>query len=158
MIEKREKQFKKELEYLTKEELGKELSLNKNNIENTNIDLKTLAREIYAKRGLDVSKIKKGFLNSLVDELTKFSSLFYEKEKGTKGKMILEVVYIVILLVLLKIPFDLVRDIGLDYIMLMTTKTIYSNLWSFILLILYTITIICTFLVLIRNFNKKYSK
>ena len=70
--------------------------------------------------------------------------------------MYLEIVYIVLLLILMKIPFDLVRDIGYEYIELLTTNSLFYTLWNFAFLLLYTITLICSVIVLIRNFNKKY--
>ncbi len=158
MIEKRKKALLKELRYLEEKAKNEEIELNRESLENENIKIKDLAKEIYSKRGIDVSKLRGGFLNVFTDEISEFSSLFYNKDKKIRNKMILDLVYMVILLVLIKIPFDLVRDIGLDYIEIITTKTLYYNIWSLVFLILYTITIICTFLVLIRNFNKKYDK
>lgn len=158
MIEKRKKALLKELKYLTSDVQTKEIELNKKALENENVKIKDLAQEIYVKRGIDIKKIQGGFLLALTDEITTFSGLFYNKDKKVRNKMIWELLYIVILLVLIKIPFDLVRDIGLDYIEIITTKELYYNLWSLLFLILYTITIICSFLVLIRNFNQKYNQ
>ncbi len=158
MIEKRKKELLKELRFLEENAKNQELELNKEALANESIKIKDLAKEIYAKRGIDFTKLKGSFLNTLTNEIYQFSSLFYNKDKGIRNKMILDLLYMIILLVLVKVPFDLVRDIGLDYIEIITTKTLYYNIWSLIFLILYTITIICTFLVLIRNFNNKYSK
>lgn len=158
MIEKRKKALLKELRYLEENTKNKEIELNRESLENENIKIKDLAKEIYLKRGIDISKLRGGFVGILTDEISEFSSLFYNKDKNLKNKMILDLIYMVILLVLIKVPFDLVRDIGLDYIEIITTKTLYFNIWSLAFLILYTITILCTFVVLIRNFNKKYDK
>ena len=83
-------------------------------------------------------------------------NIFKTKDSKTKRKMLVEIIYIILLLLLLKIPFDLVRDIGYDYIELLSTNNLYYNLWNIAFLVLYTITIFCTFLVLLKNFNNKY--
>ena len=58
----------------------------------------------------------------------------------------------------MKIPFDLIRDIGYEYIELISNNSILITTWNLVFLLLYTITIICVAIVLIRNFNKKYVK
>ena len=83
-------------------------------------------------------------------------TIFKSKEKATRNKMIVQIVYIVLLLILIKIPFDLVRDLGYDYIELLSTNNLIQTLWNFGFLLLYTVTMICTFVVLIRNFNAKF--
>ena len=156
MKEKRAKELKNELNILLKEEVEKELILNDSKLEDEKISVKDIAKEIYLKRGIDVSKINKGLINNLIDNISELSNLFKNKDKKTKNKMYLEIVYIVLLLILMKIPFDLVRDIGYEYIELITTNSLFYTLWNFAFLLLYTITLICSIIVLIRNFNKKY--
>ena len=70
--------------------------------------------------------------------------------------MIVEIIYMVILLILIKVPFDLVSDIGLDYIEIFSTNNVLRVLWQLAFMLLYTVTLVCTLLVLLRNFNKKY--
>ena len=156
MKEKRVKELKNELNVLLKEEVEKELILNDSKLEDEKISVKDIAKEIYLKRGIDVSKLNKGLINNLIDNISELFSLFKNKDKKTKNKMYLEIVYIVLLLILMKIPFDLVRDIGYEYIELITTNSLFYTLWNFAFLLLYTITLICSVIVLIRNFNKKY--
>jgi len=156
MKEKRVKELKNELNVLLKEEVEKELILNDSKLEDEKISVKDIAKEIYLKRGIDVSKLNKGLINNLIDNISELFNLFKNKDKKTKNKMYLEIVYIVLLLILMKIPFDLVRDIGYEYIELITTNSLFYTLWNFAFLLLYTITLICSVIVLIRNFNKKY--
>lgn len=156
MKEKRVKELKNELNVLLKEEVEKELILNDSKLEDEKISVKDIAKEIYLKRGIDVSKLNKGLINNLIDNISELFNLFKNKDKKTKNKMYLEIVYIVLLLILMKIPFDLVRDIGYEYIELITTNSLFYTLWYFAFLLLYTITLICSVIVLIRNFNKKY--
>ena len=156
MKENRIKQLRNELNFLLKDEIEKELIEYNAKIEDESISVKEIAKEIYLKRGLDVSKLKKGFVNNLIDNINEMASLFKNKDKITKNRMYLEIVYILLLLILIKIPFDLVRDIGYEYIELITTNSLFYTLWNLIFLLLYTITFVCSFIVLIRNFNKKY--
>ena len=72
--------------------------------------------------------------------------------------MVIDIVYLVLLIILLKIPFDLVRDIGYEYIEMLSTNNLFYTLWNLAFLLIYTITIICAFVVLVRNFNNKYNK
>jgi len=156
MREEKIKILERELKYLTEDERKKELELNKNKLENENIDIKEIVNEIYLNRGLDISKIKKGIFESFGDSLNEMISLFKNKDKKIRNKMIVEIFYMIILLVLIKIPFDLVRDIGYEYIELFSTNSIISILWNLSFLVLYTITIVCSFIVFVKNFNKKY--
>ena len=147
----------KELKYLLKSEREKELIKCKNKeYENSNVI--NVAREIYASRGIDYNKLHKDFFNNLVDTVTEFLNIFKGKDKKDKRNMIIEVVYMVILLILIKVPFDLVKDIGLDYIEIFSTNNVLRMLWQLAFMLLYTVTLICTLLVLLRNFNKKYRK
>ena len=72
--------------------------------------------------------------------------------------MVVEVIYIILLLILIKVPFSLVRDIGYDYIKILTTNNVINILWNLFFLILYTITMLCALIVLIRNFKNSYKK
>ncbi len=150
------KKLEKELRYLVIDERKKELDAYSNIIEG-NVKVEDLAKEIYLKRGIDYNAIKKdGLFNNLGATVSEFGSLFKNKTGDTKKKMIFEIIYMVVLVVLLKVPFDLVRDVGYDYIELLTTNDLLYTLWNLAFLLLYTIVLICTLIYLIRNFNKKY--
>ncbi|MBE6157024.1 MAG: hypothetical protein E7161_04715 [Firmicutes bacterium] len=156
MKEKRIKELKQELKYLVDTEIKKEIEENIMKLEDSTINIKDLAREIYLKRGLDITKFKIGVIDGLINIIGEMVNLFKNRDKDIKKKMVLEIIYIAIILVLIKIPFDLVRDIGYEYIELLSTNILYYNLWNLAFLLIYTITIICTFIVFIRNFNNKY--
>ena len=145
----------KELKYLVKSEREKELIKYKDAAyENSNV--KSVVKEIYAQRGIDYNKLHKDFLNNLVDTVTEFINVFKNKDSKVKRNMIVEIIYMVILLILIKVPFDLVSDIGLDYIEIFSTNNVLRVLWQLAFMLLYTVTLVCTLLVLLRNFNKKY--
>ncbi len=156
MKEDRIKKLNNELKYLTDAERQKEIINYNVALENNDVDIKNIAKEVYLRRGIDYSKLNKGVFNNIINTITDLSTIFKNKDSKVRSKMIVEIIYIVVILLLLKIPFDLVRDIGYDYLELLSTNSLYYNLWNIAFLILYTITIFCTFIVLIRNFNNKY--
>ena len=149
-----EKKLESELRYLLSEERNIELQRYAGKVNDNNV--KEIAKEIYTSRGIDYSKLNKGVFNNLAETINEMITIFKSKEKATRNKMIVQIVYIVLLLILIKIPFDLVRDLGYDYIELLSTNNLIQTLWNFGFLLLYTVTMICTFVVLIRNFNAKF--
>lgn len=150
------KKLEKELKYLTKDVIKEEIEKNKNRLENE--DAKIIANDIYLNRGLDITKLKRNITSNLINDFSSAFSDFKNKDKDTKKRMIIDIIYFVLLLLLMKIPFDLIRDIGYEYIELISNNSILITTWNLVFLLLYTITIICVAIVLIRNFNKKYVK
>lgn len=151
------RKLEKELKFLTKEAITEEISINKEKL-SENINVRNLANEIYLKRGLDISKLNRNVTSNLINDLNSAFNGFKDKDKIIKRKMIVEIVYIVLIVIFIKIPVDLIRDIGYEYIEMLSTNTLYYNLWNLAALIIYTIIAICTFIVLIKNFNNKYVK
>ena len=156
MKEDRIKKLTRELKYLPAEEIQKEIVYYNMALESENTDIREIAKEIYAKRGMDYYKLNKGIFNKIVNTFNDFIDTFNNKDKQVKGKMLLEIVYIIILLILIKIPFNLVRDLGYDFIPKLISNNLYYNLWNMAFFILYIITLICTLILLIKNFNNKY--
>lgn len=155
---KREEKLFKELKYLKNDIRNSEMESAKEKLDNPKIPIKEIAIEIYDRRGIDYNKLEKGSFNNIETLVSDFSNSFKGKDKKTTRKMILELIYILLIVILLKIPFDLVNDIGYEYIEILSTKQLYYNLWNIGFLILYTITFIATAIVLLRNFNEKYNK
>lgn len=148
------KLLEKELKYLTKDAMEEEITKNQSRIEYENI--RKVANDIYLSRGLDISKLKGNITSNLINDFGIAFKGFKNKDKKIKKNMIMDIIYFILLLILLKIPFDLVRDIGYDYIEMLSTNNTFYVLWNLAFLILYTITLICVTIVLIRNFNNKY--
>ena len=160
--------LEKELIYLTKKELKKELDCynkffdtesSKNiKFEKTIESLgqpKDLAKNIYLKRGIDSSKLKRNIFNSIIDAFVNIINAF-KNDKNNKKKMSIDIIYMFLIIILLKLPFNLVRDIGYNYIFIATSNETIETIWYLIFLLLYTITALCMFIVLARNFSKKY--
>ena len=150
------KLLEKELKYLTKDAIKEELAMNKSRLEKE--EVRIIANDIYLNRGLDITKLKRNITSNLINDLGTAFSGFNNKDKSIKRSMIIDIIYFVILLLLIKIPFDLVRDVGYEYIEMLSTNNTLYILWNLAFLLLYTITLICTAIVLIKNFNNKYIK
>ncbi len=155
MKEKRIERLARELKFLLKEERQKELALYEQKLENDK-DIKKIAAEIYQKHGIDYNKLNNGVFSSLTENINDFIELFKSKDKNIKRKMIIEIIYMILLFILLKVPFDLVEDIGYSYIEVLSTNSTFYMLWHIAFLVLYTIVLICVLLVTIKNFNSKY--
>jgi len=156
MKDKRIKELRSELKYLLDVEIEKEINNYSEKINDESYEIKKLAEEIYLKRGLNLDKIKSknAFKNiiSLFDELL----LIFDNNQGKKKQMIIEIIYTIVLLILLKIPFNLIRDVGYEYIDIFSSNLLFTKIWNILFVILYTITIICGFITFIKNFVKKY--
>ena len=155
-MEDKKKMLEKELKYLTKEAKTYELN-NYANILNESSDVKKIAEEIYLKRGLDIKQINRGIFNNFGNELSKFFDSFKNKEKSVKRNMILDIIYLVLIIIFIKVPFELVKDIGYEYIEVITTNELFFTIWNLVFLLLYTLTALATFIILVRNYNNKYS-
>lgn len=155
--------LEKELMFLTKEELKKELDCyskyfetgDANNIIESLGTPKELSKKIYLKRGIDPSKLSKNFINNIATSFTDIINAYKNKNNDSK-KMTIDLIYILLILILIKLPFNLVRDISFDYISIISTNPIFEKLWYLLFLLLYTLTAISSFVVLVRNFSKKY--
>ena len=129
------KKLEKELKYLTKDVIKEEIEKNKNRLENE--DAKIIANDIYLKRGHDITKLKRNITSNLINDFSSAFSDFKNKDKDTKKRMIIDIIYFVLLLLLLKIPFDLIRDIGYEYIELISNNSILITTWNLVFLLLY---------------------
>ena len=156
MKEKNIKNLENELRYLTNEVKMADIEKYNNVLANDKVDIKKIAEEIYLSHGINYAKLNKGFFNNLIETITEFGSLFKNKTGNIKGKMFLEMLCMVLILVFLKVPFDFVRDLGFDYIELLTNNNVLYVIWNLVFLFLYTIVFICTLVVLMCNFNSKY--
>ena len=156
MKEERIKKLNKALKYLVKEERVKEIAKYDEVLAKDDVNINNIVKNVYLSRGIDYQKLKGNVLNDLVDTISDLRSAFLNKDSKVRTKMIVDILYIVLVLVLIKLPFDLVRDIGYDYINILTTNNTFSIIWQLVFLLLYTITFICTLVVFLKNFVKKY--
>lgn len=155
MKEKNAEKLKKELKYLLDTEIEREIELNSRELDNENIDIKKLANYIYIKRGIDINKLNNNY--NFLNNTERLIKGFKNKDKDLKIKMLIDLLLMLIILFLLKAPFDLVRDIGYEYIEIISNNNIISTLWNLLILIGYTITLIFSFIKLIKNYSAKYN-
>ena len=150
------KKLEKELKFLKKEVIEEEIKKHRIDIEN-NADIKKLANDIYSSRGIDTEKLNRNITGNLINNLNLLYNGFKNKEKNIKIKMIIDLLIMFLIIVLIKIPFDLIRDIGYEYIEIISTNSLFYAIWNLLFLIIYTIVIICSFVILLKNFNNKYN-
>ena len=156
MKKERIEELKKELKYLVSSEIEKEIELNEKELLNENINVKEIANNIYLKRGLDIKKINNTFLEKLIIIFSEMLDIFKNKDSKLKKRMLLDLIYIALIILFIKVPIDLIRDIGYEYLEILTTSDLIYNIWNIIFLIIYTISLLCAFIVLLKNFNNKY--
>ena len=144
-----ENKLRKELKYLLDNEIEIEINNYRDKLNDNNI--KEIAKEIYLRRGLDVSKFEK---TNIVEVI---SSLKY-LDKDKKINILKSMLITILILLLMKLPFNLVRDIGYDYISILNENPLYEKLWSLLFLLLYTVTFVSTLIISLRTFYQKYKK
>ncbi len=155
MEDKRIIKLRGKLKYLEASEIEKEIKANRDKLK-TDKEIDKIAKEIYHKRGINYQKINNNIFNNFMYEIKQFVNIYKEKNKKIRRLMIFDLIYMIVLLILIKVPFILVKDISYEYIALLISNNIISKIWDLIFLIIYTITIICIFIVLMNNFNNKY--
>ena len=155
MTDERINKLRSKLKYLEDSEIEKEIKANSDSLK-TDKDIEKIAKEIYQKRGINYQKINNNILNNFIYGIQQFVNIYKEKDKKTRRLMIFDLIYMLVLLILIKIPFILVKDISYEYITLLISNQIISKLWDLLFLIVYTVTVICTFIVLMNSFNSKY--
>ena len=157
MKDERINKLRGKLKYLEDIEIDKEINNNSDKLK-TDKDIEKIAKEIYHKRGINYQKINNNIFNNFMYEIQQFVNIYKERDKKTRRLMIFDLIYMLALLILIKVPFILVKDISYEYITLLISNNIISKIWDVIFLLIYTATIICTFIVLMNNFNSKYIK
>lgn len=149
------KELRSKISFLTQEEIERQVSLNKESIEN-NIDIDAIVDSICKDKGIDIKKIN-GTANEKVGKsLNTFINLFSIKE--IRKSLIIDVVVNVLIILLLKLPFDFVRDLGYDYLDALSSNQLLYSLWNILFLIVYTVVLVFLVIFTIRRINNKYNK
>lgn len=71
--------------------------------------------------------------------------LFKPKDKSTKKSIIIDIIYMVLLIIFVKIPFDIMKDIGNEFIDILTNN-LFSKLWDLRFTLLYLIAVLSVLL------------
>jgi len=141
------KELKRSLKYLSKKDREEEL-IYYENIDNYNLDIISIANEIYKKRGIKITLNKRiKFLdaaNILVNHLQ-------NKDKKKLQKILLFFVYMFLLVIIIKIPFIYLRDMTSNiFIDTFKNDSAYTIL-ALALELVYAITAILIFIRMIKN-------
>ena len=158
--------IKRELYILDDKVINEELNILSNKYEKSDgkldIDNKNTIKEIYSKHGIDVNKLnsKRGFFynefKNIYLGLEEFLSTFTGNDFKTNFFNVLDILIIVFIVILLKIPFEFVNSLLTPVITEINLDI--ANALVIILNILYAIVAIISFMILIKRSGKKASK
>ncbi len=159
------KRLRKELSFLEKKELEKEILEYINKIDSSNAQdievikefgsIETIVKDVCKKHGLNYKQIKEQKQNSFknfYNDLIELSTIVKNSDKKKKSKILLDILLLIVVACVLKIPFIFIRDLG-DKI---TEAFLDSNVtvlavWGLIIEFVYVITAITFF---IKTFKK----
>jgi len=158
--------IKRELYILDDKVINEELNILSNKYEKSDgkldIDYKNTIKEIYSKHGIDVNKLnsKRGFFynefKNIYLGLEEFLATFTGNDFKTNFFNVLDILIIVFIVILLKIPFEFVNSLLTPVITEINLDI--ANALVIILNILYAIVAIISFMILIKRSGKKASK
>lgn len=141
------KALRKNLKWLSKQEREEELVYYENR-DNYDLDPIIIANEIYQKRGLEISLVKK---IKFLDAVNNLINSLQSKNKEKLKKVLLFFLYMFFLIIIIKIPFIYIRDM-ISNIFIDTFKNNNTyTLWALSLELLYAITAILIFIRMIKN-------
>lgn len=141
------KALRKNLKWLSKQEREEELVYYENR-DNYDLDPIIIANEIYQKRGLKISLVKK---IKFLDAVNILINYLQSKNKEKLKKVLLFFLYMFFLIIIIKIPFIYIRDmISNIFIDTFKNNSTYT-LWALSLELLYAITAILIFIRMIKN-------
>ena len=141
------KALRKNLKWLSKQEREEELVYYENR-DNYDLDPIIIANEIYQKRGLKISLVKK---IKFLDAVNILINALQSKNKEKLKKVLLFFLYMFFLIIIIKIPFIYIRDmISNIFIDTFKNNSIYA-LWALSLELLYALTAILIFIRMIKN-------
>ena len=140
-------ELKKNLKYLNKKEREEELVYYEN-LDNYNLDPIAIANEIYQRKSLKISLIKKIKFLDAVNILIKS---LQSKNKEKLKKVLIFFLYMFLLIIIIKIPFIYIRDmISNIFIDTFKNNSTYA-IWAISLELLYALTAILVFIRMIKN-------
>lgn len=141
------KALRKNLKWLSKQEREEELVYYENR-DNYDLDPIIIANEIYQRKGLKISLVKK---IKFLDAVNILINSLQSKNKEKLKKVLLFFLYIFFLIIIIKIPFIYIRDmISNIFIDTFKNNSTYT-LWALSLELLYALTAILIFIRMIKK-------
>lgn len=118
-------------------------------------NLEDLVLSIYLSHGLDYKKIYSGKVSGkgFLVALKNFYSLLTNKDKKKAGNALLYFIYLILLVILLKVVFIFIRDIGLQIFDEIITNSIVDRVYSITFNVIY---VACAILLFVKLFIKKF--
>lgn len=118
-----------------------------------NID--DLVTAIYLSHGLDYKKLYTGKVSGkgFIGSLKNFYNIITNKDRKAAGSALLYFLYLILLIILLKVVFIFVRDIGLQVFDEISSNSIIDRIYSITFNVLY---IACAILLFIKLFTKRF--
>lgn len=158
------KSLRKNLSFLEKEELEKEVLYYINKIDSSKESdeeiiksfgsMESIVKEVSKKHGLNYKTIdkKENWFKTFYNDLVDLSTILKNSDGKKRTKILLDLLLLVVITCVLKIPFIFVRDLGdrLVEIILNNNITILA-VWGFVIEILYVIVALSFF---IKTFEK----
>lgn len=148
------KELNKNLKYLRKKEREEEM-IYYDNLDSYNLDPLNIANEIYKKRGLKITLVKKiKFFESINIIINNLQS----KDKKIIKDIIFFFIYLLFFIIIIKIPFIYVRDI-ISNMFIETFKDNHTyTIWALFFELIYAFTSILVIIRMIKNKALKLQK
>ncbi len=148
------KKLERRLKFLTDEAKKEELKKYEN-LNNYDLEISNEVNKIYEARGLNI-KINKDL--SLIEAIGIIIDKLKIRDKKILGDIILFFVYLLLFIILIKIPFIFVRDmISSIFNVLVTNETLYT-IWNLAFELLYAIAAILISIKFIKTKAIDYEK
>ena len=160
--------LRKHLSFLTKEELEKEVLYYINKIDSTKLadteviasfgTMEDILEEVCKRHGLNSKEIQKkdqNWLLSFYENLISLSTLLKNSDSKKRTRLMLDIVMLLFITCILKIPFLFIRDMGDKVIEVFLSSNItILAIWGLGLEIVYVIVALAYF---IRTFDKWFN-
>lgn len=162
------KKLRKELSFLEKKELEKEMLEYINKIDSSNSSdievikgfgsMEDIIKEVCKKHKLNYKQIKEekqGWFKNFYNDLIDLSTILKNSDGKKRSKILLDILLLIVVTCVLKIPFIFLRDLGdrLIEAILKSNVTILA-IWGLIIEIIYVIVALTFF---IKTFKKWFS-
>ena len=156
--------LRKSLSFLEKEELEREVLFFINKIDSakeadeevikTFGSMEDIVKEVAKRHGLNYKTVKKkeSWFKKFYNELVDLSTILKNSDGKKRGKILLDILLLIVITCVLKIPFIFVRDMGDNFVetILESNMTILA-VWGLFIELVYVVVALCFF---IKTFEK----
>jgi len=167
------KLLRQRLTFLSKEELEKEVLYYINEIDKSKKSdeeviksfgsIDNIVKDVCKKRGLDYKKVSKNngfkFFQNYYNELIDLSDIFKNGDRNKRIKLLLDLLLLLVVTCVLKIPFIFVRNLGDSLFGIVFNGNIMVlAIWGLVIEILYVILALSFFMKTLKKWIKGLSK